>query len=188
MMVFADVRVFEGQFISYYFVFLSIWLLIVTSMAVYLSRTKQWCCCCLFCYGKLLDYAWIALLFFKCSLYSGFHTYNTHIVLLQHLWKSICYWVLVLCFWMEQVLFNGTAYIGQISLGLYVVYLTMIILLSHWFVAIFTSLPIGTLVLISFVLTSCMSIALDELLSRNRITAKLLLGKYENRKHNWWSW
>ena len=78
---------------------------------------------------------------------------------------------------MEQVLSNGTAYIGQISLGLYVIYLTMIILLSHWLVATFTSLPIGTLVLISFVLTSCMSIALVELLSRNRIIAKLVLGK-----------
>lgn len=66
---------------------------------------------------------------------------------------------------MEQVLSNGTAYIGQISLGLYVIYLTMIILLSHWLVATFTSLPIGTLVLIRFVLTSCMSITLVELLS-----------------------
>ena len=66
---------------------------------------------------------------------------------------------------MEQVLSNGTAYIGQISLGLSVIYLTMIILLSHWLVATFTSLPIGTLVLIRFVLTSCMSITLVELLS-----------------------
>ena len=79
--------------------------------------------------------------------------------------------------YLEQVLSNGTAYICQISLGLYAIYLTMIILLSHWLVATFTSLPIGTLVLISFVLTSCMSIALVELLSRNGITAKLLLGK-----------
>lgn len=61
---------------------------------------------------------------------------------------------------MEQVLSNGTAYIGQISLGLYVIYLTM-----NWLVATFTSLPIGTLVLIRFVLTSCMSITLVELLS-----------------------
>ena len=82
---------------------------------------------------------------------------------------------------MEQVLSNGTAYIGQISLGLYAIYLTMIILLSHWLVATFTSLPIGTLVLISFVLTSCMSIALVELLSRNGITAKLLV-----LRQIWW--
>lgn len=69
------------------------------------------------------------------------------------------------------------AHIGQISLGIYVVHLMLIIPMSHWLVSVMPSIPMYLVVIKSFLLAAIISIGLVELLIKNRYTSKYLLGK-----------
>lgn len=68
-------------------------------------------------------------------------------------------------------------HIGQLSLGIYVVHLMMIIPMSHWLVSIMPSIPLYIVVIISFSLATIISIGIVELLSKNKLSSKYLLGK-----------
>ena len=180
VMVLGDIRILGFQFISYYFVFYiigyycnkynkllitnNIWFVIFCGV-VWLSMASFWNMHKLpffleeipYIPKSLLLYAYrfvtalvglFALLNVGHRFLNGMKSFNTHIV-----------------------------HIGKVSLGLYVIHLVIIISLSKWLVAVLPSCPLSMLIGISFTLTCCLAISIVEILSRCKITAKLLLGK-----------
>lgn len=180
VMFFGDIRIFGFQFISYYFVFYiigyycnkynkllltnNIWFVIFCGM-IWLFMASFWNMHKLpffledipYIPKSLLLYAYrfatafvglFVLLNVGHRFLNGMKSFNTHIV-----------------------------HIGKVSLGLYVIHLVIIISLSKWLVAILPSYPLPILIGISFTLTCCLAISIVEILSRFKITAKILLGK-----------
>ena len=69
------------------------------------------------------------------------------------------------------------AHIGQISLGIYVVHLMLIIPMSPWLVSIMPNISKTIVIFISFLLASIISIIIVELLNKNKYTSRYVLGK-----------
>lgn len=72
---------------------------------------------------------------------------------------------------------KNIVHLGQISLGIYVVHLSLIIPLSPWLVNMLPEIPMPIVILLSFVITSILSVIIVELLNKNKFTSKYLLGK-----------
>lgn len=72
---------------------------------------------------------------------------------------------------------NKVAKIGQLSLGIYVVHLLIIIPMSLGLVERLSAFPMPILIFLSFIFASSLSVAIVKLLNKNEFTAKFLLGK-----------
>lgn len=180
VMVFGDIRILGFQFISYYFVFYII--------GYYCNK-----------YNKLLitNNIWFMIFggmvwFFMASFWN-MHKLPFFLEGIPYIPKSLLLYAyrfatafvgLFVLLSVGNRFLNGMksfntqiVHIGKVSLGLYVIHLVIIISLSKWLVAMLPSCTLPILIGISFILTCCLAISIVEILSRFKITAKLLLGK-----------
>lgn len=180
VMVLGDVRIFGFQYISYYFVFYiigyycnkynklfitnNIWHLVLGSL-VWLLMASFWNMHHLPFFLQCIPYVPETILLYAYRFVTAF--IGIYVVLnIGHRFLN------------TSVAFNARiAHIGQISLGLYVVHLVLIISLSKWLAIVLSPYPLPIIIVISFTLTSCIAISIVEILLRSDITAKLLLGK-----------
>lgn len=106
-------------------------------------------------------------------------------VLLQYAYRFATAFVAIyLIFSISPLLLNSDnilnlriVHLGQISLGIYVVHLILIIPMSPWLVSIMSKVSMPIMILSSFVITSIISIVIVELLNKNKYTSRYLLGK-----------
>lgn len=180
VMVLGDVRILGFQYISYYFAFYiigyycnkynkllitnNIWHLVLGSL-VWLLMASFWNMHHLPFFLQCIPYVPETLLLYAYRFVTAF--IGIYVVLnIGHRFLN------------TSVAFNARiAHIGQISLGLYVVHLVLIIGLSKWLAIVLSPYPLPIIIVISFTLTSCIAISIVEILLRSDITAKLLLGK-----------
>lgn len=178
-MVFVNFRVCGFQFIAYYFLFYA--------LGYYCNKYRS-----VLITNKIL----MVVLLFVWFVMGSF--WNMHELpfflkgipfipsaLLQYAYRFMTAFVAIfLLFSAAPLMLNADTkinqkitHLGQLSLGLYVVHLTLIIPLSSWLVSKMPQVPINIVVCLSFALALIVSIAIVELLNSNKYTSRYLLGK-----------
>ena len=179
IMVVLNFRAFGFQFIAYYFMFYA--------FGYYCNKYKKLLTSNKVVMGTLFV-IWILMGSFWNMHELPFFLNDIPFVpsaLLQYAYRFATAFVAIyLIFSAAPMLLNSknkanekVAHIGQISLGIYVVHLTLIIPMSPWLVRILPNVPIVVVILISFLLASIISITIVELLNKNKYTSRYLLGK-----------
>lgn len=179
VMVFLNMRVIGFQFIAYYFIFYAFGYY-CNKYRNLLTANKVGIC--------FLFFVWFAMASFWNMHELPFFLKGIPFIpsaLLQYAYRFATAFVAIyLLFSAAPMLLNAknkanekVAHIGQISLGIYVVHLMLIIPMSHWLVSVMPSIPMYLVVIKSFLLAAIISIGLVELLIKNRYTSKYLLGK-----------
>lgn len=178
MVVFAF-RMFGFQFIAYYFLFYI--------FSYYYNK-----------YRNLLTQNRIIIVFLLLCWFAMASFWNMHNLpfflkevslvtssILQYAYRFTTAFVAIYLIFSSAPLLLGTstkynrkiAKIGQLSLGIYVVHLTLIIPMSAWLVRKMPMVSSLIMILISFVLVSIISILIVELLNKNKYTSRNLLGR-----------
>ena len=179
IMVVLDFRMFGFQFIAYYFMFYA--------FGYYCNKYKQLLTSNKYVMGVIF------LIWFVLGSFWNMHDLPLFLrgipfvpsTMLQYAYRFATAFVAIyLIFSAAPMLLNAknkanekVAHIGQISLGIYVVHLTLIIPMSPWLVRILPNVPMVVVILISFLLASIISITIVELLNKNKYTSRYLLGK-----------
>lgn len=179
VMVFVNIRVCGFQFIAYYFLFYA--------FGYYCNKYRN-----VLTTNKILMVV-LLLVWFAMGSFWNMHELPFFLkgipfvpsALLQYAYRFITAFVAIyLIFSVAPLMLNTDTkinqritHLGQISLGLYVVHLTLIIPMSPWLVSIMPQVPISIVVCLSFALAFIISVAIVELLNRNKYTSRYLLGK-----------
>ena len=179
IMVVLDFRMFGFQFIAYYFMFYA--------FGYYCNKYKKLLTSNKVVMGTLFV-IWILMGSFWNMHELTFFLNDIPFVpsaLLQYAYRFATAFVAIyLILSAAPMLLNAknkanekVAHIGQISLGIYVVHLTLIIPMSPWLVSIMPNISKTIVIFISFLLASIISIIIVELLNKNKYTSRYLLGK-----------
>lgn len=179
IMVVLDFRKFGFQFIAYYFMFYA--------FGYYCNKYKN-----LLTTSKIVM-AGLFVTWFAMGSFWNMHELPFFLkvvpfvpsALLQYAYRFATAFVAIYLIFCAAPLLLGArtkanekiAHIGQISLGIYVVHLTLIIPMSPWLVSIMPNVPMAAVIFISFFLASFISITIVELLNKNKYTSRYLLGK-----------
>lgn len=176
VMVVLEFRLFGFQFIAYYFMFYA--------FGYYCNKYR----------GLLTTNKVVMILLFILWLSMGSY-WNMHelpfflkgvsvvpSILLQYAYRFVTAFVAIyLIFSASPLLLNSgnerIVHLGQISLGIYVVHLMLVIPISTWLVCVIPRVPMPIVVFCSFIMTSIISIVIVELLNKNKYTSRYLLGK-----------
>ena len=178
-MVVFEIRIFGFQFISYYFLFYSI--------GYYMNKYKD---CFVYRNWVLLSLfiGWLFLASFWNMHELPVFLRSVTIIpqsILQYAYRFItallAIYVLVIAtptvLNKENCLNKKMVHIGQISLGIYVTHLLLVIPISHRLCMLLQHCPIFLIIVISFILTMFLSVIFVEMLTKNKYTSKYLLGK-----------
>lgn len=179
VMVFLNLRVMGFQFIAYYFIFYA--------FGYYCNKYKNLLTTNKFVISFLF-LIWVAMASFWNMHELPFFLKGIPFIpsaLLQYAYRFATAFVAIyMIFCVVPLLLNSKnkankslCHIGQLSLGIYVIHLMLIIPMSYWLVSIMPSIPLSIVVVISFSLAAFVSIGTVELLSKNKLTSKYLLGK-----------
>lgn len=179
VMVVFEVRVCGFQFLSYYFIFYTLG---------YCVHRFPWL--------QLRNRAAVAALFVAWAVlawYWNMHELPAWMPAIPHVPASLLQYayrgltaaiaILVMFGWAPRAL-NGTGRVnllvrkvGQVSLGLYVCHLTLMRYVVSIAAHAFPGLGTWPAVAVSFIVCTLLSVAIVEGLKRNKMTAKVLLGK-----------
>lgn len=179
IMVVLNLRMFGFQFIAYYFVFYV--------FGYYCNK-----------YRNLLtsnEFVWLVLFIVWLVMGSFWNMHDLPFflkgvpfvpsALLQYAYRFATAFVAnYLLFSSAHMVLNARnnvnekiVHLGQISLGIYVVHLTMIIPIAPWFVKQLPNVSMPIFIILSFVIASIISVVIVELLKNNKYTSRYLLGK-----------
>lgn len=179
IMVILDFRMFGFQFIAYYFLFYAFGYycnkyrnLLTTNKVVMLKLFLVWLVMGSFWNMHDLPFFLKGVPFVPSSLLQYAYRFATAFVAIY-----LIFCTAPLLLEARTKVNEKMAHIGLISLGIYVVHLTLIIPMSPWLVRILPNVPMVVVILISFLLASIISITIVELLNKNKYTSRYLLGK-----------
>lgn len=179
IMVVLNFRMFGFQFIAYYFMFYAFGYycnkyrnLLTSKKNVWLVLFMVWLVMGSFWNMHELPFFLRGVPFVPSALLQYAYRFATAFVAIYLLFSSAPMLLNVRNVANEQI-----AHLGQISLGIYVVHLTLIIPMSPWLVKLFPNVSMPIVILLSFVIASIISITIVELLNKNKYTSRYLLGK-----------
>lgn len=179
IMVFLNFRMFGFQYIAYYFMFYAFGYycnkyrtMLITNKTALLTLFIVWIAMRSFWSMHELPFFLKGFPFIPSSLLQYAYRFATAFVAIY----------VIFCIAPSLLNSNGrlnkwVAHLGQISLGVYVVHLTLIIPMAPWLVSLLPTIPIPVVILLTFVLASIISIVIVELLNKNKYTSRYLLGK-----------
>lgn len=179
IMVLLNFRMFGFQFIAYYFMFYTFGYycnkyrnLLTSNKPVWMVLFLLWLVMGSFWNMHELPFFLKGIPFVPSALLQYAYRFATAFVAIYLLFSSA-----PMLLKARNKVNEKIAHLGQISLGIYVVHLTLIIPMSPWLAKQLPNVPMPIVIILSFVTALIISITIVELLSKNKYTSRYLLGK-----------